>query len=114
MPSPRHHFKRRFGFPNTGAIMGFLPDSVRNDLVATLGEFVGTFLFLFFAFAGCQIANDPSERNELPVGPNILRIIYIGLSFAVSLAINCWLFYRVSGGQLNPAVSIVEALDCPG
>lgn len=106
MLSLRYHFKRRFGFPNTGAIMGFLPDSILHDMVAVLGEFVGTFLFLFFAYAGCQVANDPSERNGLPVEANTLRIIYIGLSFAVSLAINCWLFYRVSGGQLNPAVSI--------
>ncbi|KEF60668.1 aquaporin rerated protein, other eukaryote [Exophiala aquamarina CBS 119918] len=86
--------------------MGFLPDSILHDMVAVLGEFVGTFLFLFFAYAGCQVANDPSERNGLPVEANTLRIIYIGLSFAVSLAINCWLFYRVSGGQLNPAVTL--------
>jgi aquaporin rerated protein, other eukaryote len=28
------------------------------------------------------------------------------LSFAVSLAITCWIFFRVSGGQFNPAVTL--------
>jgi len=103
--------KSRFGFPNTGAIMGFqhvtehITNRTRNDMVATLGEFAGTFLFLFFAFAACQVANTPPAGATEPTEPSTLRIIYIGLGFSVSLAINCWLFYRVSGGQFNPAVS---------
>jgi aquaporin rerated protein, other eukaryote len=31
-------------------------ESIHNHVVAMLGEFVGTFLFLFFAFAGTQTA----------------------------------------------------------
>jgi hypothetical protein len=31
-------------------------ESFRNHAVAILGEFMGTFLFLFFAFAGTQTA----------------------------------------------------------
>ena len=36
----------------------------------------------------------------------ILNILFIALGFACSLAINVWLFYRVSGGMFNPAVSL--------
>ncbi|KAL9106251.1 MAG: hypothetical protein Q9227_008719 [Pyrenula ochraceoflavens] len=35
-------------------------DTCGLDFVATLGEFVGTTMFLFFAFAGTQVANIPS------------------------------------------------------
>lgn len=35
---------------------GSVRESVRNHGIAMLGEFVGTFLFLFFAFAGTQTA----------------------------------------------------------
>lgn len=109
--SKAHHVKRRYGVPNTGAIMGFLhlteqhmTDRMRNDMVATLAEFAGTFLFLFFSFSIAQVANLTPRGATEPSEPTTLRIIYIGLGFSVSLAISCWLFYRVSGGQLNPAV----------
>ena len=105
--------KGRFSYPNTGAIMGFLhlpehmPDRLRNDVVAALAEFVGTFLFLLFAFAACQVANIIPKGDTEPAEAQTLRIIYIALAFAVSLAINCWWTYRISGGQLNPAVCYI-------
>ncbi|KAK6431365.1 Aquaporin-1, partial [Oleoguttula sp. CCFEE 5521] len=36
-------------------LLGFLPNKIRNNFVAFAGEFVGTFLFLFFAFSGTQV-----------------------------------------------------------
>ena len=81
-----------------------MPDRVRNDMVATLAEFVGTFLWLLFAFAICQIANIVPTGDAEPVIPTTLRVFYIGMGFSVSLTIVCWLFYRVSGGMFNPAV----------
>lgn len=42
----------------------------------------------------------------MPQGPNPQTILYISLSFAVSLAITVWVFFRVSGGQFNPAVTL--------
>ncbi|KAL9581713.1 MAG: hypothetical protein Q9212_003733 [Teloschistes hypoglaucus] len=38
-------------------LLDWLPDHARNHFVAMSGEFAGTFLFLFFAFAGTQVAN---------------------------------------------------------
>lgn len=32
--------------------------------------------------------------------------LYIALSFGFSLAVNAWIFFRVSGGLFNPAVSL--------
>ena len=36
---------------------GYLAKDVRGHLVAMSGEFVGTFMFLYFAFAATQIAS---------------------------------------------------------
>jgi aquaporin related protein len=79
-------------------------DPARNNLVAFLAEFVGTFMFLFLAFAGTQVANNLSTLPTPDVyNPSVL--ILISLSFGFSLLANVWAFYRVSGGLFNPAVS---------
>ena len=86
-----------------------LPPGPRNELVAFLGEFVGTFLFLFFAFAGTQVANMISAM--VPPGESSASVLlYIALSFGFSLAVNVWVFFRISGGLFNPAVSLGLAL----
>lgn len=78
----------------------WLPNSIRNNFIAFLGEFVGTFFFLFFAFAGTQVASNTSIHTPSPE-----TLLYISLAFGVPLAVNVWIFYRVSGGHFNPAVS---------
>jgi aquaporin related protein len=83
------------------------PSTVRNNTVAALGEFVGTFLFLFFAFSGTQIANTapptPEHGSDTPL-PNTSNLLFIALVFGMSLMTNVWAFYRVTGGLFNPAV----------
>ena len=66
------------------------------------GELVGTVLFLWFAFAGTQVAamSTPAGTVLEPQG-----IVYISLSFGMSLLVVAWAFYRISGGLFNPAVS---------
>ncbi|KAK9451432.1 aquaporin-like protein [Limtongia smithiae] len=81
-----------------------LGDGPRNDLIVAIGEFVGTFMFLFFAFAIAQAAN--SSTSETDPG----KLIMISLGFGFSLATNVFIFFRVSGGQFNPAVSLALAL----
>ena len=89
-----------------------LPDNVRNHIVAMAGEFAGTVLFLFFAFAGTQVANNiPSTelqggtvRPPADAGANPAQLLYISLCFGFSLAVNAWVFFRISGGLFNPAV----------
>jgi aquaporin related protein len=69
-------------------------------LISCLGEFVGTFLFLFFAFAATQVANNLLGTNPMNIGV----LLYISLAFGFSLAVNVWVFFRISGGLFNPAV----------
>ncbi|KAF2823211.1 aquaporin [Ophiobolus disseminans] len=96
---PNHPGERRLpGF-------GWLPNRARHLLISCLGEFVGTFLFLFFAFAATQVANNLLGKNPMNIG----ALLYISLAFGFSLAVNVWIFFRISGGQFNPAVTIALA-----
>ena len=74
---------------------------LRTHFVAAGGEFAGTTMFLFFAFGGTQVAVMTSTNNV--TDPQ--KILFISLSFGFSLAVNAWVFYRISGGLFNPAVS---------
>jgi aquaporin rerated protein, other eukaryote len=113
--------------PKPIAFFKRLPNGARNHFIAMVGEFVGTFFFLyapqwinsasssnlkihrFFAFAGTQVANTPqtttgSQSTDLPQGPDPSQLLYISLCFGFSLAVNAWVFYRISGGLFNPVV----------
>lgn len=85
------------------------PSTLTNNIVAGLGEFVGTFLFLFLAFAGTQIANTPAPTapagSAFPL-PNTSNLMFISVVFGFSLMANVWAFYRVCGGLFNPAVAL--------
>ncbi|RHZ50577.1 hypothetical protein CDV55_100952 [Aspergillus turcosus] len=85
-----------------------LADSARNNVIAVVGEFVGTFLFLFFSFAGTQVSNTPKPVAGAP--PNTSNLLYSSLSFGFSLTVNIWAFYRVTGGLFNPVVSLALCL----
>merc|ERR1711939_1087776 len=87
------------------------------DFVATIGEFVGTTMFLFFAFAGTQVANIQSEASTDnssttnttsggATGFNVSVYLYISVIFGFSLMVNVWIFFRISGGLFNPAVTL--------
>lgn len=89
-----------------------MPDTARNNMVAMLGEFVGTFLFLFFSFAGTQVSNTPMPAPGSP--PNTSNLLYTSLCFGFSLTVNVWAFYRVTGGLFNPAVCSYSILSFPG
>ncbi|KAK4169783.1 putative aquaporin [Cladorrhinum sp. PSN259] len=87
------------------------PSTTRNNLTAFLGEFVGTFLFLFFSFAGTQIVtSQPSQfvagTNDQVAVPNSSNLMFISLCFGLSLMANVWAFYRVTGGLFNPSVTL--------
>ena len=92
-------------------ILSFIPKTIRAHVVAMIGEYVGTLLFLFFAFAGTQVANVSSNTNTNGTvitkteQKNPAQLLYISLSFGFSLAVNAWVFFRISGGLFNPAVS---------
>jgi aquaporin rerated protein, other eukaryote len=80
----------------------FTSKAVKNHFIAASGEFLGTLLFLWLAFAGVQTAgmNSPNGQTD----PQ--RLLYMSLSFGMSLLIVVWAFYRISGGLFNPAVTL--------
>ncbi|KAH7399901.1 aquaporin-like protein [Cadophora sp. MPI-SDFR-AT-0126] len=94
----------------------WMHSEAKNHTVAFMGEFVGTFMFLFFAFAGTQVANigvgDSTNQSTTgsATGFNPATLLYISLSFGFSLMVNAWIFFRISGGLFNPAVTLALAL----
>lgn len=90
----------------------WMNSEAKNLFVAALSEWVGTTLFLFFAFAGTQVANAQSKTpgeattTNATAGFDPVVMLYISLSFGFSLMVNVWVFFRISGGLFNPAVSL--------
>ncbi|KAF7905788.1 hypothetical protein EAF00_000067 [Botryotinia globosa] len=86
-----------------------LHNKTRNHFVATMAEFAGTTLFLLFAFSGTQVAllaTPPNSSNVVGTPSNPAQLLYISLCFGFSLAVNAWVFFRISGGLFNPAVTM--------
>ncbi len=94
-----------------GASLPFLGkpgNPVRNHFIAMAGEFAVTFLFLFFAFTGTQVANSQTQGSvstTIAQGSNPAQLLYISLCFGFSLGVNACVFFRISGGLFNPAVT---------
>ncbi|KAI8962184.1 aquaporin-like protein [Daldinia sp. FL1419] len=74
---------------------------MQQHLVASTGEFVGTFLFLFFGYAGHLMVLDEGSTTSAAS-----KVIYISLAYGFSLLVTVWAFYRISGGLFNPAVTL--------
>lgn len=94
----------------------WMNSEVENMFVASIGEWVGTTLFLFFAFAGTQVANahsrnsNESTTTNATVGFSPIIMPYISVSFGFSLMVNVWIFFRISGGLFNPAVCVLRSV----
>ncbi|CAG8589232.1 13576_t:CDS:2, partial [Acaulospora morrowiae] len=69
--------------------------SLRYDLTAALAEFLGTAYFLFMAGGGTTSIADYSISG-----------IAVPFAFGWSLFVNIWIWSPISGGILNPAITI--------
>lgn len=95
---------QRPGGRKTHAIPDTIPDVIRNELIMFIGEFCGTFMFLFMSFIGAQTAiNNNDDDPNAKLHP--FSLLFIASSFGSALAVNVWIFFRVTGGLFNPAVS---------
>ncbi|KAF5238492.1 hypothetical protein FAUST_5549 [Fusarium austroamericanum] len=76
-----------------------------KHMVAASGEFVGTFLFLYFGYAGNIVAvlQEPISGPNGTLANN--TVMYVAMAYGFSLLVNVWAFYRISGGLFNPAVT---------
>ncbi|KAI8933710.1 hypothetical protein NX059_009426 [Plenodomus lindquistii] len=95
----------------------WMGSNAKNHFVAFIGEFVGTTMFLFFSFSGTQVANigssaAPSDNTTTgeASGFSPIVLLYIALVFGFSLMVNVWIYFRVSGGLFNPAVTFAMLL----
>ncbi|TIA60816.1 aquaporin-like protein [Aureobasidium pullulans] len=92
----------------------WMNSTAKNHFVAMIGEFVGTTMFLFFAFAGTQVANvgaqDSTTTTNATNGFSPIVLLYTAVSFGFSLMVNVWIFFRISGGLFNPAVTLAMVL----
>jgi aquaporin rerated protein, other eukaryote len=82
-------------------------------LTGKAGEYIGTTMFLFMGFTAAHIANLPQAAESSPLGIQFLNtanLMFIALAFGISLVINAWIFFRVSGALFNPAISLALAL----
>ncbi|KAI0457138.1 aquaporin-like protein [Xylaria acuta] len=101
------HRQHPHGAGRRPRILDSVPLATKNHFVAAIGEFVGTFMFLLFAFGGTNAVNSaPDEGQPEDLSANPARLLFISLCFGISLVVNAWVFYRITGGLFNPAVTI--------
>ena len=80
--------------------------AMRRHFVAATGEFVGTFLFLFFAFLGHSMSATQAGESGPGGSPSSQQVVFVALSYGLSLLVTAWTLYRISGGLFNPAVTL--------
>ncbi|KAF9875406.1 aquaporin [Colletotrichum karsti] len=80
--------------------------SIQAHMVAASGEFVGTFMWLWTAYAGHLMARHQAP-GEAPEGGMLnTTLTSTALAYAFPLLANIWAFYRISGGLFNPAITL--------
>lgn len=69
-------------------------------------------MFLFMGMTVVQIANLPAANTTTAGVAHIdtSNLLFIAFAFGISLVINVWIFFRVSGALFNPAISLALAL----
>lgn len=66
-------------------------------------------MFLFMGLGAANVANlSGSTIPGLTVDTN--NLLFVATTFGLSLMINAWIFYRVSGSAFNPAITLALAL----
>lgn len=98
--NPHPHRRHHFGKPS---FSGFQP-----HFMAGLGEFIGTTMFLFLAEGGAKTAqlSVSAAQNDTATPLSNETIMFIALSFGMSLLVTAWMFYRITGGLFNPAITV--------
>ncbi|PWW71958.1 aquaporin-like protein [Tuber magnatum] len=95
---------------NAGSRPPLEQNTLKNYALAMFGEFLGTFLFLFFAFGGTQAVKinhtGPSPQDPTHAIPTPALLLYVSFCFGFALTVNVWVFYRVTGALFNPAITL--------
>ncbi|KAK0549872.1 hypothetical protein OC845_002940 [Tilletia horrida] len=80
----------------------------RDHLMAATGELIGTTMFLFLGEGGAKTAQLSRAASQTDVATVLSNesILFIATSFGLSLLVSAWLFYRITGGLFNPAITL--------
>ncbi|KAK9896930.1 aquaporin-like protein [Cystobasidium minutum MCA 4210] len=80
----------------------------KQDMIACLGEFVGTTMFIFLGLGCIKTAQDSQTSSQLQTATTLSNqaLIFIAVGMGFSLLITAWVFYRITGGLFNPAVTL--------
>lgn len=68
-------------------------DTLRNHFIAAVGEFCGTFMFLWCAYVICNVANHDVALTTEPEGSHPGQLIMIALGFGFSVMFSIWCFW---------------------
>jgi aquaporin related protein len=96
------------GGAGTANAQGYEIKGIRGHLVYALGEFVGTTMFLWLAFAGnLMVVNQASNISTGNGSVSTSQaVIFVALAYGFSFLVTAWAFYRISGGLFNPAIAL--------
>ncbi|CAG8952864.1 hypothetical protein HYFRA_00007578, partial [Hymenoscyphus fraxineus] len=102
-PSPRSDQQ-----PNNGHRRGIIAENfnrkaIKCHFVAASGEFIGTMMFLYFGFATHIMSVLEVKPGE---GVTPQTVVFVSLGYGFSLLVTVWVWYRISGGLFNPAVTL--------
>lgn len=88
--------------PREHRVIAFLPNWIKNEFLAMVSEFVGTTMFLIFAFGATNVANAPAAASGATTvtatGANTSQLLYISLAFGFSLTVNASVGNRYLSG----------------
>lgn len=108
----RDYHNQPFMDRNYGLVRGLNESTavkwIRHESLSALAEVLGTFGFLFPSFLAAQNIVSAASRDGRD--PGTAEVFYIAFSFGLALLIQVFIWYRVSGGQFNPAVTLALAL----
>ena len=114
IPLANHHLKVTTSRGHVYLLDQFVrraPSSIKNALISILSEFVGTFMYMITGLGGTSAAVNLTANDS----SHALRYLFVSLAWGMATIANAWLFYRISGGLFNPAVTfamvMIRALD---
>lgn len=72
----------------------------KQDMIACMGEFIGTTMFIFLGLGCVKTAQDSQTSSQLQTATTLSNetLIFISVGMGFSLLITAWVFYRITGG----------------
>jgi len=80
--------------------------TLKDDVLASVFEFVGTTFWLTLGLGGIQTAYALSGDSRNSIG----HVFFVSASMGLSLIAAAWIFFRGTGGLFNPNVSLALVL----